>query len=193
MSYEQQARGKASMKAMTITVIVIVALVLATGLLYTQAHIAHPTLGPTPTSALTPTAPTTTTPKATAAPTPLPTTSVATVTANLNLKWVDTTPGSGHWVILINGTVTNVSPNTAYDAGLHVFAEADPALYPFEETIDVTVPLASGTYDAKSTYALSTIPPNQSFSVNIEIIPPAALSELTVIRNANMTIVWSNP
>jgi cytoskeletal protein RodZ len=177
------------MKAMTITVIVIAALVLATGLWYTQTHMARPTPDTTPTPAPTPTAPPTTTP--TAAPTPT-TTSSATVTANLNQKGVEATPGTNDWVILINGTVTNDSPNTAYGVGLHVFSLADGALWPYEETVNVTVPVASGTYNATSTYGLSTIPPNQSVSINIEIIPPPALGEWRVTENATVTVVWSN-
>jgi hypothetical protein len=106
---------------------------------------------------------------------------------------VQTTFGSNNWAILINGTVTNSSPNTAYGVGLHVFASADPALYPFEEDVDVTVPVASGTYNATSTYGLSTILPNQSVSINIEIIPLAALSEMAVLEEATVTLVWSNP
>jgi hypothetical protein len=95
-------------------------------------------------------------------------------------------------VLLINGTITNGGSNTAYGAGLHVFGEADPALYPFEENLDVTVPVASGTYNATSTYTRSTIPPNQSASINIEIIPPSALSEYAVLDVATVTAVWSN-
>ena len=175
------------MKAMTITVIVIVAFVLAAGLWYAQTHMDRYARPPTSTPAPTPTA--TLTP--TAAPTVPPTASAATVTANLNQKVVDTSPGSGHWVIHINGTVANDSPTTAYGVGLHMVAAADPALFPFEVNMDVTVPAASGTYNATSNYALSTIPPNQSVSINIEIIPPAGLSELTVMESATVTAVWS--
>jgi hypothetical protein len=178
------------MKAMTITVIVIAAVVLATSLWYTQTHLVCPTIDSTPTPAPTPTP--TATPVPTGGPTPSPTISATTITANLKLERVDTTPGSGHWVLLINGTITNDGSNTAYGAGLHVFGEADPALYPFEETLDVTVPVASGTYNATSTYTLSTIPPNQSASINIEIIPPSALSEYAVLDVATVTAVWSN-
>ena len=117
---------------------------------------------------------------------------VATVTADINFKVVDLTVGSGHWVILINGTVTNDSPNTAYGVGLHVFAPADGALAAFEETIDVTVPVVSGTYDWNSTYGLSTLTPNQSVSVNIEMIPPPFLGERAVLSNTTVTSVWSN-
>jgi hypothetical protein len=74
-----------------------------------------------------------------------------------------------------------------------VFSSADPALYPFEEDVDVTVPVASGTYNATSNYGLSTIPPNQSVTINIEIIPPTALAEMAVLEDATVTIVWSNP
>ncbi len=180
------------MKAITITVIVIAVLVLAAGLWYTQTHMAHSTQTPSPT----PTAPTpttaTATPTLTAAPTLTPTTPASTVTGNLSIKGVNAKPGSNDWVILINGTVTNDSPNTAYGVGLHVFSEGDPALYPFEETVDVTVPAASGTYNATNTYGLSTIPPNQSIPINIEIIPPAALGEWRVTENAAVTVVWSN-
>ncbi len=126
------------MKAMTITVIVIVALVLATGLWYTQTYRASPSSNPAPTTTM-PTATATSTPAITT-PTTIPLAS--TVTTNLKLKRVDTTPGTGHWVLLINGTVTNDSPNPAYDAGLHVFSSADPVLYIYEETIEVTVPVA---------------------------------------------------
>jgi cytoskeletal protein RodZ len=175
------------MKAMTITVIVIVVLVLATGLWYTQTHMPRSTPAPTPTPTPTPTA--TPTPTSTSTPTG----PAATVTANLNLKRVDATPGSGHWVLLINGTVANDSPNIAYGVGLHVFSLADGALYPFEEDVDVTVPVASGTYNATSTYALSTIPPNQTVPVNIEIIPPNAAGEWRVLDDATVTVVWSNP
>ena len=137
------------------------------------------TIDSTPTYANpTPTA----TPVQTSSPTPKTTVSGTTVTANLKLKRVDTTPGTGHWVLLINGTITNEGSSTAYGVGLHIFGEADPALYPFEETLDVTVPAASGTYNATNTYTLSTIPPNQSVPINIEIIPPSALSEYAVTR-----------
>jgi hypothetical protein len=181
------------MKALPIVVIVIAILVLATALWYTQMNRASPTSNPAPTTTM-PTA--TTTPITT--PTPsitIPTTMppASTVTAKLNQKMVDIKPYTGDDVLLINGTVTNDSPNTAYSVGLHVFAPADPALYPFEEDVDVTVPVASGIYNATSTYALSTIPPNQSVIINIEIIPPASLSEMTVIEEATVTLIWSNP
>ena len=181
------------MKATTIVVIVIAMLVLATALWYMQTYRASHASTP---------APTTTMPTATATPitTPTPTITTpttmppaSTVTASLNQKVVDIKPYTGDDVLLINGTVTNNSPNTAYDAGLHMFAPADPALYPYEETVDVTVPIASGTYNATNTYGLSTIPPNQSVTINIEIIPPTALSEMAVLEDATVTLVWSNP
>jgi hypothetical protein len=178
------------MKTTAIVVIVIAMLVLATGLWYTQTHLVRPTIGSTPTPA--PTSTPTATPVPTSVPTPT-TVPGTTITSNLKLTRVDITPGTGQWVLLINGTITNEGSSIAYGVGLHVFGEADPALYPFEETLDVTVPAASGTYNATNTYTLSTIPPNQSVPINIEIIPPWALSEYAVLDVATVTAVWSNP
>lgn len=58
--------------------------------------------------------------------------------------------------------------------------------------MDVTVPVASGTYNATSTYALSTIPPNQNVPIKIEITLPAGTGEFVVAENATVTVVWSN-
>jgi hypothetical protein len=178
------------MKTTAIVVIVIAMLVLATGLWYTQTHLVRPIISSTPTPVPTPTPPAT--PVPTSVPTPT-TVSGTTVTANLKLTRVDITPGTGQWVLLINGTITNEGSSTAYGVGLHVFGDIDPTFDLFEKTIDVTVPAASGTYNATNTYTLSTISPNQSVPINIEIIPLFLLNEYAVIDGATATVVWSNP
>jgi len=178
--------------ASIIIVVVVASIIVGIYVYYNGLH-NDTFLNPTPTPTIAPTPTPNLTARPTSTPSPTPTANpVATVTANLNLKVVDLNPGNGNWVILINGTVTDDSPNTAYGVGLHVFAPADGALAPFEETVDVTVPIVSGTYNWNTTYGLSTLTPNQSVTIYIEIIPPAKLAELSVINNATVTMVWSN-
>jgi hypothetical protein len=157
----------------------------------------HPTLSPTstPTSGLTPT----TTPTSN----PLP----ANVTADLQTTTIR--PPIGYY-LLINGTVTNNSPNTAYNVGLHANAVGSP----FVQTvilIDMIVPITSAEYGQASDntafrvqasangsqnivsneFPLSTLTPYQSVPVEIKMYPQYQ-SESAILRGINVTLVWSN-
>ena len=95
----------------------------------------------------------------------------------------------------INGTVTNNSPNVAYNVGIKVTAlESTPA---FTGTaLNVTVPIASAKYNllfsqGELPFTLTTLTPYQSVPVVIELAPFSA-SETPCLYDINVTLVWSN-
>jgi hypothetical protein len=146
---------------------------------------------PTPTQNLTPNS------------SPLPT----NVTANLQITAIR--PPVGYY-LLINGTITNNSPNTAYNVGLHVSAVGTP-LSQTVVLIEMTVPIASAEYMQYSEntaariqasadgsqnivsneFPLSTLAPYQSVPVEIKIYP-LYQSQSAILRDINVTLVWSN-
>jgi hypothetical protein len=157
----------------------------------------YPTLSPTstPTSGLTPT----TTPTSNPSP--------ANVTADLQTTTIR--PPIGYY-LSINGTVTNNSPNTAYNVGLRASAVGSP----FVQTvilINMTVPVVSAEYGQYSDntaariqasadgsqnivsneFPLSTLAPYQSVHFEIKMYPQYQ-SESAVLRDITVTLVWSN-
>jgi hypothetical protein len=169
------------MKTVTALTFITIAVILTSAFWY--AIIANT---PKSTPIVNPTATPTATPTSTSPP-------AATVTANIsvtaNLQLNGSLPNSGDNLI-INGTVTNNSPNTAYNVGLKVFAEAVVLAYP-RTVIDVTIPVKSGTYNTDTKYTLSTLTPFQSVSIEI-IIYPDYQSKEPNLQGANVTLVWSN-
>lgn len=170
------------MKNLTKAVLVIILIAIVSSVIYLQIETENltpkasvtvhstpsPTLSPTPTSSPVPT------------PSPLP----ASVTADVNY----TESGSA---LVINGTVTNKSPNTAYNVGLYVLAAGQFALLPSQTVIDMTVPIASGTYSNGETQTLSTLAPYQSVHIDITVIPNLSSQE-PGLYGINATVVWSN-
>ncbi len=178
------------MKNMSKVVLVIVLVAIFSGLIYLQTEIeniesSQATPSPQPTA---PKPSPTLTPTSTPASTSVP---VATVTANINATPTRVAPNSGGDVLIINGTVTNNSPNTAYNVGLRVTAFGSFTLLPAQEVIDMTIPISSGTYAMGTDYALSTLTPHQSVPVNITIVPYYSSQE-PMLSGVNVTVVWSN-
>lgn len=93
---------------------------------------------------------------------------------------------------MILGNITNATPNTLYNVGLHVYSFG--YLYmaqPIEETlIDVTVPISSDTY-GNGQYTLSTLNPYESLQITIKIIPYLAYRTPTLYGN-EVSVVWTN-
>ena len=188
------------MKNLSKVILVIVSLAIFLSLIYLQIEIKDlsPKSSPTPLPTMNPIATPTLSPTLTPISTPVP---VATVTANINATptLVAPTTSAGE-VLIINGTITNNSPNTAYNVGVRAFAIASyefPFVSPLA-AINITVPIASGTYSMKYitaetvvTYPLTTLTPYQSVPINITIIPNASSQE-PVLSDVNATLVWSN-
>jgi hypothetical protein len=180
------------MKTVTVIGIVILAVVLTSAVWYTVIFNAPKS---------TPIARPTTIPTATLTPTPIVSLAPATVTANVVASAVSVAPlVSAGQVLVINGTVTNNSPNTAYNVGLHATASGSYE-FPYASTlpaINLTVPIASGEYgqnyvnaNTPTTYVLSTLAPYQSVFVSITITPWASSQE-PVLSNVNVVLVWAN-
>lgn len=133
----------------------------------------------------------------------------ANVTANLDTKTVF--PPQGHY-LLINGTITNNSPNPAYNVGLSVSARGTPFWDSYNIIlINMTLPINSATYAqysdntaameqstadgsqniVPSNFPLSTLAPNQSIPIEIRILP-LYQCETATLRGINVTLVWSN-
>jgi hypothetical protein len=122
----------------------------------------HPTVNSTPTPSTTsnPTSNPTTTSTIPSGYTEVPSTTVST-----NLEVI---PQGGY--LVLNGNVTNKSPNTLYNVGLHVYSWGYPFIQGGPETlIDDVVPIASGTYPNYQELKLSTLEPYQTISVIITI------------------------
>jgi hypothetical protein len=136
---------------------------------------------------------------------PLPS---ANVVAALNETHVRT----GGDYLLINGTVTNDSPNTAWSVGLKVYATAYFNLVSLGIAINMTVPVASATYmqDSASTayreqtndngtanvvssdFLLTPLTPYEKVHIVIEIVPFAQYEDLN-FTSCNVTLIWANP
>jgi hypothetical protein len=183
------------LKTVTAVVLVVVAVLLTSAVFYAVTVYTPKSTPVKPTPTPTSTSTTSPTPASSTPPPP------ATLTADIVATAVSDAPDvSGSQVLVINGTVTNNSPNTAYNVGLHAFAGGSyefPYFTPLP-AINLTVPLASGTYgqnyanaNTPITYALSTLAPYQSVSFNITIIPWASSQE-PVLNGINVTTVWSN-
>jgi hypothetical protein len=134
-------------------------------------------------------------PSATFSPTSTPASTIVPVARVIgNIKATPTlvspTTSAGE-VLIINGTVTNNSPNIAYNVGLNVTAFGTFSVNPSQEVIDITVPISSGTYDTSIAYPLSTLTPYQSVPINITIRPTLASHEPT-LNSVTVTLVWSN-
>jgi hypothetical protein len=132
-------------------------------------------------------------------PSPTPNESPASVTADISYIPVSVAPnGEGGQYLVINGTVTNNSPNIANDVGLHVFAigrngrllNSPSTTY---NVIDFTIPLKSGIYDAANppTESFPSLAPYQTTNINITIYPLVPSFE-PIIENVTTTVVWSN-
>ena len=122
-------------------------------------------------------------------PTPTPTHTslpVARVTAILNVTQ------NSYGQLLINGTVTNNSPNEAYDVGLEAFASASIYMVGYQVTvIDMRVPIASGDYAMGTDYTLTTLQSYESVPIDIRILPYYQ-SQTPNLKDAKVTLVWSN-
>lgn len=180
------------MKMMTPIVLVTVAVVLIATVWYTQTYEPKSTLinTPSPTINQTLTSSPSSIPTPTLTPTPFP---QANVTANIIVTPIRNFDDANYLqgdYISINGTVTNNSPNTAYNVGLKVSAEAVVLAYQ-TTVIDVTVPVQSSIYNTGTNYALSTLNPYQTVSISINIFPDYP-SEEPNLQGANVTLVWSN-
>lgn len=127
-------------------------------------------------------------PSNTPSSTPTP---VATITADIVATPTPVVPGGGD-VLIIKGTVTNDSPNTAYDVGLNVTAQASILMLGYPNVIDMIVPASSGEYAMGNDYELSTLAPNQSVAIDIKIIPYYQ-SQSPQLENVNVAAIWSNP
>jgi hypothetical protein len=133
--------------------------------------------------------------------TPIPTTnSTPSPTQNVSpdvIADINATPTSGYingvpqsQYLIINGTVTNDGPSTAYNVGLKVTAVGGAHLGVPLNVINVIIPTTSGTYTTGKSYALSTLAPHQNVSINITIVPsyePAPMIESPIV-----TVVWGN-
>jgi hypothetical protein len=183
------------MKTVIAAALVVVAVLLTSAVWYIAIGNPHFTQNTRPTA--TPYSTPTLTPSPTLSPTPtlVP---AAHVTAEINAipsyELPNYTPNSGDY-LLINGTVTNNSPNIAYNVGLKVTA-TEATLTHTGNAIDMVVPITSATYGQTSAseivYApLSTLLPYQSIPIVIEINPYAP-SETPTLNNINVTVVWSN-
>jgi hypothetical protein len=175
-------------------VLVIALLAIVFGLIYLQLEIENLTpksngLVDTPTPILSPTPP----PILSPTPPPNPPLTPAKVTSNISITPIrnfnDTSFPEGDY-LLINGSVTNNSTNTAYNVGLKVFDVA-LVLAHYTTVIDVTVPIKSGLYNTGENYVLSTISANQTVPISI-MINPDYQSQEPDLQNYNVTLVWSN-
>jgi hypothetical protein len=94
--------------------------------------------------------------------------------------------------LLISGNVTNKTPNTLYNFGLHVYSFGYPFMaQPIEVTlINVTVPIASGPY-SNGQHMMSTLAPHESIQITIKIIPDLAYRTPTLYGN-DVSVVWTN-
>jgi hypothetical protein len=94
--------------------------------------------------------------------------------------------------LLIEGTVANESPNTLYDVGLQVYSYGFPSLGALETLIDITVPIATGSYyNYEKQYTLTTMSPNENIPVTIKIHPGFEYRSPTLYGN-NVTVVTTN-
>lgn len=123
-------------------------------------------------------------------PQPTPTPPAATVNAILNATQI-----SNGYYLLVNGTVTNNSSNTAYDVGLHITAGGYP-IARYETLIDMTVPITSAQYFQNSQVSekkspLSTLTPYQTIPVEIKVFP-IYQSRTPTLYGISVTLVWSN-
>lgn len=191
-------------RGLPVAVLVVVIVALSLGLIYQQIEIENlnstkKSPSPTPTGTQTPEPsqnPTSTlspTQEPSFSPSSTPTLPVANLSSNITVTSIRNFNDSSYLegdYLSINGTVTNDSPNTAYDAGLKVSAAAIVLAYP-RTVIDVTVPTESGTYNTNTNYTLSTLTPYQSVTIKI-IIYPDYQSQEPSLQGANVTLVWSN-
>jgi hypothetical protein len=95
----------------------------------------------------------------------------------------------------INGTVTNNSPNVAYNVGIKVTALESTPEYT-GTAINVTIPITSATYAGEYTqpgliHALTTLTPYQSVPVVIALYPLDP-NETPALYDINVTLAWSN-
>jgi hypothetical protein len=109
--------------------------------------------------------------------------SVSEITSNL---LYDENDPNTYNHLLIRGTVTNMGLNTAYSAGLHVVATDITG----EEVIDMTVPLAAGTYGLggtqKGPFTLNDLLSKEEVQVDVAIYHTSVAATWTV------TPVWTN-
>jgi len=195
------------MNNLTKGVFVTVIIALTLGLIYLQLEIqniqssmqpAHekPTEKPTPIPTLSST------------PSPTPYVPPANVIGVLNSTSEARAPPYTGYVIFINGTVTNDSPNTAHNVGLLV--DVTSHQYPIQGSqlvvpLATEVPLVNGSYEYSyggleqilnppqgplvDNLTLSTLSPNQTIYLSIAIYPEITLYG---IANINVTPYWTN-
>jgi hypothetical protein len=123
----------------------------------------------------------------------------AIVTANINgsprIGYLNGTAQTQY--IIVNGTVTNDSPNIAYNVGLNVTAWGVQRVPDFSvnqnvpyNVINVTVPISSGTYVNGESYPLSTLAAHQSVQIDITIV--CSYDPSLTMGSPFTTVFWSN-
>jgi hypothetical protein len=153
------------------------------------------TLTPTPSYTQTPFPTPTPTPEVTIAPTSTAPTSTPLHLGSLSAISADifVLPIGGNELsyLLISGNVTNNSPNILYNVGLHVYSYGYPFIGPNEETlINTTVPVSSGSYGGFGNYTLSTLSPNESLSINVQVHSAYEYRTPRLYGN-EVTITWT--
>jgi hypothetical protein len=153
--------------------------------------------------------------------TPTPSTAVTTTTNPTNVSYLPTTVTSdltsthirsnGDY-LLINGTVTNSSPNTAYNVGLNVYATSFIDGFNRGVAINMVVPIVSHEYvqlspttaaqsftqegDAiivSNVFPLTTLAPHESVPIIIKIYPIGQSEDSEFLGSgATVTLVWAN-
>ena len=180
--------------AKAVLIVVLVALIL--GIVYWENEVQRAQINPRNTSnpTSTPSSSKTggTSSQPTSSPSALP---AANVTSDLS--YAENSNGSLNGdFLLINGTVTNDSPNGALDVGIRVTAMESTSGYS-GTAINETVPVISSIYPSdfslgKMNTALTPlIPAHQSANVTIELYPYVQ-SETPTLYDINVTVIWSN-
>lgn len=193
------AKGDSVKKAVACAIIIFVVFFTSTAVWFTLIAVHNLSLQPQPNLQPIPVA----SPNSTALPLP-----TANLVATLNETHVQT----GGDYLLINGTVTNESPNTAWAAGLKVYATSYFTPNVAGTAINMTVPVASAAYmqDSANTaereqtkangtqevvssdFPLVPLIPYEKVQVAVTIIPFGHLEDLN-FASCNVTLVWANP
>jgi|WetSurMetagenome_2_1015567.scaffolds.fasta_scaffold95139_2 hypothetical protein len=139
----------------------------------------------------------TSTPNITPSPSPTPYVPPASVISDLNYS-ISLSSDQRTDIVLVNGTVTNNSTNTAYNVGLLVTAYSTSSYYPYVYNLGAIVPLVSGNYyddrgitrSANSTAVgnLTGLSPYQTVKVSITVYPTDSKS----LHDPQVRPVWSN-
>jgi hypothetical protein len=180
------------MNSLTKVTLVIVIIGLLLGILFLQleiqsiqSNIQPKEMKPTPTPTITP------------SPSPTPFVPPASVISDLNYS-IGLSSNQRTDIVLVNGTVTNNSTNTAYNVGLLVTAYSTSSYYPYVYNLGAIVPLVSGSYyddrgvtrleNSTKVGNLTTLSPYQTVTVSIMVYPTDGKS----LHDSQVRPVWSN-